>query len=53
MITTNDSVNRITMKSSIEIKGTYTELPIEITADFSNIPPQLHETYLELMMRKY
>ena len=37
---------KITVKSSIEIAGTNTVLPIECTADFSNVPSHLHEIYL-------
>jgi hypothetical protein len=58
MITINGSENLImkdsskaTIKSSITIMGT--ELPIEITADFENIPPHLHQLYIQSMISSY
>ena len=60
MITINGSENLIikgsskaTIKSSITIMGTGTELPIEITADFKNIPPHLHQLYIQSMISSY
>ena len=54
--TTNGSENimmegssKVTMHSSITAVGSGTELPIEITADFENIPPHLHEHYIGAM----
>jgi hypothetical protein len=60
MITINGSENltmkdssKATIKSSITIMGTGTELPIEITADFENIPPHLHQLYIQSMISSY
>ncbi len=39
--------------TSIEIAGTGTELPVEVVADFSNVPTNLHEVYLEAFKYKY
>ena len=54
--TTNGSENmtikgsgKVIMHSSITAVGSGTELPIEITADFENIPPHLHEHYIGAM----
>ena len=44
---------KATIKSSITIMGTGTELPIEITADFKNIPPHLHQLYVQSMISSY
>ena len=60
MITTNggDSLiikgsTKVTIKSSISIVGTDTELPIDITADFKDIPEHLHQIYMQSMMSSY
>lgn len=44
---------KVTMKSSISIVGTDTELPIDITADFKDIPQHLHQIYMQSMMSSY
>lgn len=49
-INTKPIVKTIT---SIEIAGTGTELPVEVVADFSNVPTDLHGTYLEAFKYKY
>ena len=60
MITFNESENlmikgstKVIIKSSISIVGTDTELPIDITADFKDIPPHLHQIYMQSMMSSY
>jgi hypothetical protein len=60
MITFNESENlmikgstKVTIKSSISIVGTDTELPIDITADFKDIPEHLHQIYMQSMMSSY
>lgn len=45
--------SKATIKTSITLMGTGTELPIEITADFKNIPPHLHQLYIQSMMSSY
>ena len=41
------------IKSSIQIAGSGTELPITIEGDFKDIPPHLHETYMQSMLASY
>ena len=41
--------SKVIMHTSITAVGSGTELPIEITADFENIPPHLHEHYIGAM----
>lgn len=43
----------VKIKNTISIIGTNTELPIEITADFTNIPTHLHEIYLSTLEYNY
>lgn len=43
----------VTLKNSISIVGSDTELPIEIVADFTNIPQHLHGIYLSALDSKY
>jgi hypothetical protein len=44
---------KLAIKTNITIVGTDTELPIDIVADFSNIPEHLHQIYYESMVYKY
>ena len=56
-----DNSNSITMKgstkvqinASITIAGTRTELPITIEGEFKDIPPHLHEIYMQSMLASY
>jgi len=41
------------IKSSIQIAGSGTELPITIEGDFKDIPPHLHEIYMQSMQSSY
>ena len=41
------------IKSSIQIVGSGTELPITIEGDFKDIPPNLHEIYMQSMLSSY
>lgn len=43
----------VTIKNSIIIVGTDTELPIEIVADFTDVPQHLHGIYLSALDSKY
>jgi hypothetical protein len=57
-IISNDSseltVNgKLIVKTSITIVGSNTELPINIVADFSNIPNHLHQIYFQSLMSQY
>ena len=44
---------KVTIKSSITIAGSRTSLPIECTADFSNIPLNLHQIYFDAFRYQY
>lgn len=44
---------KVTIKKSITIIGTDTELPVTIEADFNNIPHNLHEAYLQSLINQY
>lgn len=44
---------KVTIKSSIKIAGSGTHLPIECTADFSNIPTDLHQVYFDAFKYQY
>lgn len=50
-ITNNSS--KVKIKTSIEIIGSNKELPIEISADFTNIPEHLHQIYLDSFLYTY
>jgi hypothetical protein len=41
------------IKSSINIVGTGTKLPIEIVGEFKDIPPHLHQIYVQSMLASY
>jgi hypothetical protein len=43
----------VTIKTSIKIYGTGTELPIKIVADFNNIPHNLHSLYYQSLISNY
>ncbi len=43
----------VNIKTSISILGTGTELPIDVVADFTDIPKHLHQLYLESLVSKY
>jgi len=44
---------KATIKTSIQIAGSGTELPITIEGDFKDIPPHLHQVYLRSMLSSY
>lgn len=50
---TMKSNGKLTIKTSMAIAGTDTELPIDIVADFNNIPHHLHQIYYESVVYKY
>ena len=41
------------IKTSINIVGTGTTLPIEIVGEFKDIPPHLHQMYMQSMLSSY
>ena len=60
MITINGSENlimkgsgKVRINTAIKIYGTSTELPITIQADFNNVPPHLHQLYMQSMIGSY
>ena len=50
---TMEGSTKVTIKASQTIVGTGTQLPIEITGDFKDIPPHLHQLYLQSMWASY
>ena len=50
---TMEGSTKVTIKASQTIVGTGTQLPIEITADFKDVPPHLHQLYLQSMWASY
>ena len=44
---------KATIKTSIQIAGSETELHITIEGDFKDIPPHLHEIYMQSMLASY
>jgi hypothetical protein len=51
-LTMNGSTKAV-IKSSIQIVGSGTELPITIEGEFKDIPPHLHEIYMQSMLSSY
>ena len=51
-LTMNGST-KVIIKSSIQIAGSGTELPITIEGEFKDIPPHLHEIYMQSMLSSY
>jgi hypothetical protein len=51
-LTMNGSTKAV-IKSSIKIAGSGTELPITIEGEFKDIPPHLHEIYMQSMLASY
>jgi hypothetical protein len=43
----------VTIKTEISISGHKTELPVTITADFTNIPKDQHEVFLQSFQYYY
>ena len=44
---------KVTINASQTIVGTGTILPIQIIADFKDIPPHLHQLYIQSMWASY
>ncbi len=47
------SSTKATIKSSIKIVGTNSVLPITIEGEFKDIPPHLHQIYMQSMLASY
>lgn len=43
----------VKIKTSIQIYGTGTKMPVTIEADFTNIPHNLHQIYLQSLVSQY
>jgi hypothetical protein len=50
---TMEGSTKVQINASITIAGTGTELPIRIEGDFKDIPPHLHEIYMQSMLSSY
>lgn len=50
---TFNSGTKVIIKTSLEICGSNTELPIQIIGDFKDIPHSEHEIYLQLLNYQY
>ena len=44
---------KATIKSSIKIVGTNSVLPITIEGEFKDVPPHLHQIYMQSMLASY
>ena len=60
MITIDDNnsltmrgTGKVSIRASITIAGTGTNLPIECVADFSNVPEHLHQIYFDAFRYQY
>jgi hypothetical protein len=47
------SSTKAQINASISIVGTGTELPIQIIGEFKDIPPHLHQMYIQAMQASY
>ena len=50
---TMEGSTKVTINASQTIVGTGTILPIQIIADFKDIPPHLHQLYMQSMWASY
>jgi hypothetical protein len=44
---------KVQIKTSIQIYGTGTKMPVTVEADFTNIPHQLHQIYFQSLVSQY
>lgn len=44
---------KVQIKTSIQIYGTGTRMPVMVEADFTNIPHHLHQTYFQSLISQY
>ena len=44
---------KVQIKTSIQIYGTGTKMPVIIEADFTDIPHHLHQTYFQSLIGQY
>ena len=50
---TMKGTGKVQIKSSIQIYGTGTKMPVMVEADFSNIPHNLHSIYYNALISQY
>jgi len=50
---TMEGSTKVIIKASQTIVGTGTQLPIEIVGEFKDIPPHLHQLYIQSMWASY
>jgi hypothetical protein len=44
---------KVQIKTSIQIYGTGTKMPVMVEADFTDIPHHLHQTYFQSLVSQY
>ena len=44
---------KVQIKTSIQIYGTGTKMPVTVEADFTNIPHHLHQIYFQSLVSQY
>ena len=44
---------KVQIKTSIQIYGTGTKMPVIVEADFTDIPHHLHQTYFQSLISQY
>jgi hypothetical protein len=44
---------KVQIKTSIQIYGTGTKMPVTVEADFTNIPHHLHQIYFQSLTHQY
>lgn len=44
---------KVQIKTSIQIYGTGTKMPVNVEADFTNIPHHLHQIYYQSLISQY
>ena len=50
---TMKGTGKVQIKTSIQIYGTGTKMPVTIEADFTNIPHHLHSLYYQSLISQY
>ncbi len=50
---TMKGTGKVQIKTSIQIYGTGTKMPVTIEADFTDIPHQLHQIYFQSLVSQY
>jgi hypothetical protein len=50
---TMKGTGKVQIKTSIQIYGTGTKMPVTVEADFTNIPHQLHQIYFQSLVSQY